>query len=158
MDHSITNTKIPDIIYDYKDHIIKCVETNSPIKRTIRKEIYKWIIEEIAEHKYISKNAFICVIIKGMCYSISNDNFNLSIINFNLNAIKQNTFPELNIIKVMHYTKNYNIKLGKFYAWFDGNEYNKRIDILNHCIDTINKNIEREHLKKRVVSSTGEQQ
>lgn len=158
MDHSITNTKIPDIIYDYKDHIIKCVETNSPIKRTIRKEIYKWIIEEIAEHKYISKNAFICVIIKVMCYSISNDNFNLSIINFNLNAIKQNTFPELNIIKVMHYTKNYNIKLGKVYAWFDGNEYNKRIDILNHCIDTINKNIEREHLKKRVVSSTGEQQ
>lgn len=157
MDHSITNTKIPDIIYDYKDHIIKCVETNTPIKRTIRKEIYKWIIEEIAEHKYISKNAFICVIIKAMCYSISNDNFNLSIINFNLNAIKQNIFPELNIIKVMHYTKNYNIKLGEVYAWFDGNEYNKRIDILNHCIDTINKNIEREHLKKRVVSSTGEQ-
>lgn len=51
--------------------------------------------------------------------------------------------------------KKNNIKLNKFYAWFDGNKYSKRIDILNHCIDTINKNIEREHLKKRVVFSTG---
>lgn len=55
MDHSITNTKIHDIIYDYKDHIIKCVETNSPIKRTIRKEIYKWAINEIHEYKKSGK-------------------------------------------------------------------------------------------------------
>nr|DAU41279.1 MAG TPA: hypothetical protein [Crassvirales sp.] len=39
--YSITNAKIPDIIYDYKDHIIKCIENNTPIKRAIRKEIYK---------------------------------------------------------------------------------------------------------------------
>nr|DAU41280.1 MAG TPA: hypothetical protein [Crassvirales sp.] len=92
-----------------------------------------------------------------MCLSISNDSFDI-VTNFNLNDIKQNIFPELNIIKVKHYTKKYNIELGKIYAWFDGNAYNKRIDILNHCIDTINKNIERERLNKRVVSSTGEQQ
>ncbi len=39
-------------------------------------------------------------------------------------------------------------------AWFDGYDYYIRIDVLTHCIDTIDKNIKRE---KRVASSTGEQ-
>lgn len=39
-------------------------------------------------------------------------------------------------------------------AWFDSFDYDARIAILNHCIDTINKNIEQE---RRVASSTGEQ-
>lgn len=156
--YCITNAKIPDIIYDYRNHIIKCIETNVPIKRAIRKEIYKWMIEEITEHKCISKQAFICNIIKAMCYSIHNDVYNPFIMTFNLNNIKQNVFPELNIIKGANYIKKHNIEVNKRYVWFEGTNYDARIDILNHCIDTINKNIERERLKKRVVSSTGEQQ
>lgn len=105
MNYSITNIKIPDIIFDYENHIIKCVETNTPIKRAIRKEIYKWIIEEIIDHKNISKNAFVCVIIKAMYYSISDDIYNPFIGNFNLNNVTQNVFPELNIVKIKRYAE-----------------------------------------------------
>ena len=158
MVYHMTNTKIPNIIYDNHIHIIKCIENNTPIKRSIRKEIYKWMIGEIAEHKCISKEVFICVMVKAMAYSISDDICNSFIMNFNLNNVKQNIFPELNIIKVKYYTKKHNIEMHECYAWFDGVNYDARINILNHCIDTINKNIERERLKKRVVYSTGEQQ
>lgn len=154
----ITNTEIPNIICDNHIHIIKCINNNTPIKRSIRKEIYKWMIGEITGHENIAKQAFICIIIKAMAYSISNDICNPFIHTFNLNNVKQNIFPELNIIKVKRYAKEHNINIPECYAWFNGNNYNTRINILNHCIDTINKNIERERLKKRVVYSTGEQQ
>lgn len=158
MEYRMINTKIPNIVYDNHVHIIKCIENNTPIKRNIRKEIYKWMIGEIAEHKCIAKEVFMCVTIKTMAYLISNDICNPFITNFNLNNIKQNIFPELNIIKVKRYTKKHNIEIREGYAWFNGSNYDARINILNHCIDTINKNIERERLKKRVVSPTGEQQ
>lgn len=103
MDHSITNTKIPDIIYDYKDHIIKCVETNSPIKRTIRKEIYKWVINEIHEYKNQERCAFICPILKSMYFAIVSIGCPESVYNFSLNNEKQNVFPELNINKIICY-------------------------------------------------------
>lgn len=37
-------------------------------------------------------------------------------------------------------------------AWFNGRDYDTRIAVLKHCIDTINKNIERE---KRVAPLRG---
>lgn len=158
MRFKIIQTELPKIIYDNCIHILKCIENNTPIKRSIRKEIYKWMIGEITGHKNIGKQAFICIIIKAMAYSISNNICNSFIHTFNLNNVKQNIFPELNIIKVKRYAKEHNINIPECYAWFNGNDYNTRINILNHCINTINKNIERERLKKRVVSSTGEQQ
>ena len=157
MDHSITNTKIPDIIYDYKDHIIKCVETNSPIKRTIRKEIYKWAINEIHEYKNQERCAFICLIIKNMYFTIVSMERLESVCNFNLNNEKQNVFPELNVNKIKRYAIKHKIKIDTTTtdaAWFDGYDYYARIDVLTYCINTINKNIKR---KKRVDSSTGEQ-
>jgi hypothetical protein len=155
MDHSITNTKIPDIIYDYKDHIIKCVETNSPIKRTIRKEIYKWAINEIHEYKNQERCAFICLIIKNMYFTIFSMEHFESVCNFNLNNEKQNVFPELNVNKIKRYAIKHKIKIDTTTtnaAWFDGYDYYIRIDVLTHCIDTIDKNIKRE---KRVASLRG---
>ena len=40
-------------------------------------------------------------------------------------------------------------------AWFDGYDYYARIDVLTHCIDTIDKNIKRE--KRVAPPPTGEQ-
>lgn len=157
MDYSITNTKIPDIIYDYKDHIIKCVETNSPIKRTIRKEIYKWDINEIHEYKNQERCAFICLIIESMYFAIVSIGCPESVYNFSLNNEKQNVFPELNVNKIKRYAIKHKIKIDTTTtnaAWFNGRDYYIRIDVLTHCIDTIDKNIKRE---KRVASPTGEQ-
>ena len=36
----IIEHELPEIIYDNSNHIIKCVISNIPIKRSIRKEIY----------------------------------------------------------------------------------------------------------------------
>lgn len=155
MDHSITNTKIPDIIYDYKDHIIKCVETNSPIKRTIRKEIYKWAINKIHEYKNQKKCAFICPILKSMYFAIVSIRCPESVYNFSLNNEKQNVFPELNINKIICYAVKHKIEIDTITtnaAWFDGYDYYARIDILTYCINTINKNIKR---KKRVALLRG---
>lgn len=38
---NIIKHELPEIIYDNSNHIIKCVISNIPIKRSIRKEIYK---------------------------------------------------------------------------------------------------------------------
>lgn len=37
---NIIEHELPEIIYDNSNHIIKCVVSNTPIKRSIRKEIY----------------------------------------------------------------------------------------------------------------------
>lgn len=49
---NIIEHELPEIIYDNSNHIIKCVISNIPIKRSIRKEIYKWIVDECIEYKY----------------------------------------------------------------------------------------------------------
>lgn len=80
-----------------------------------------------------------------------------SVCNFNLNNEKQNVFPELNVNKIKRYAIKHKIKIDTTTtnaAWFDGYDYYIRIDVLTHCIDTIDKNIKRE---KRVASSTREQ-
>lgn len=41
MSFKIIETELPKIIYDNYIHILKCIENNIPIKRTIRREIYK---------------------------------------------------------------------------------------------------------------------
>lgn len=41
MSFKIIQTELPKIIYDNYIHILKCIENNIPIKRTIRREIYK---------------------------------------------------------------------------------------------------------------------
>lgn len=40
MSFKIIETELPKIIYDNYIHILKCIENNIPIKRTIRREIY----------------------------------------------------------------------------------------------------------------------
>lgn len=149
--------ELPVIVYDNADHIIKCVVSNTPIKRSIRKEIYKWIADECIEYKYQSKYVFICIIIKAICLTISNDKFIDNIHQFDLNDKEQKAFPELNVNKVEYWAKKNKLCEHNTHfstAWFDGFDYDARIAVLKHCIDTINKNIERE---KRVASSTGEQ-
>ena len=49
---NIIEHELPEIIYDNSNHIIKCVISNIPIKRSICKEIYKWIVDECIEYKY----------------------------------------------------------------------------------------------------------
>lgn len=97
--------ELPVIVYDNADHIIKCVVSNTPIKRSIRKEIYKWIADEYIEYKYQSKCAFICIIIKAICLTISNDKFIDNIHQFDLNDKEQKAFPELNVNKVEYWAK-----------------------------------------------------
>jgi hypothetical protein len=41
MSLKIIQTELPKIIYDNCVHILKCIENNTPIKRAIRREIYK---------------------------------------------------------------------------------------------------------------------
>lgn len=80
-----------------------------------------------------------------------------SVYNFSLNNEKQNVFPELNINKIICYAVKHKIEIDTtttHTAWFNGCDYYIRIDVLTHCIDTIDKNIKRE---KRVASSTGGQ-
>ena len=148
--------ELPVIVYDNADHIIKCVVSNTPIKRSIRKEIYKWIADECIEYKYQSKCAFICIIIKAICLTISKYKFVDNIYQFDLNNKKQKVFPELNVNKVEYWAKKNKLYEHSHFstAWFYGRDYDARIAVLKHCIDIINKNIERE---KRVASSTGEQ-
>lgn len=55
MSFKIIQTELPKIIYDNYIHILKCIENNIPIKRTIRREIYKWAINEIHEYKKSGK-------------------------------------------------------------------------------------------------------
>ena len=95
--------------------------------------------------------------LKSMCFHIASINYPEAIHRFNLNDKKQNIFPELNINKIERYAIKHKIKIyntSMDTAWFDGTDYYARIDILRHCINTIDKNVKRE---KRVASSTGEQ-
>lgn len=154
---NIIKHELPEIIYDNSNHIIKCVISNIPIKRSIRKEIYKWIVDECIEYKYKNKHAFICIIIKAICLTISKYKFVDNIYQFDLNNKKQKVFPELNVNKVEYWAKKNKLCEHNSHfstAWFYGRDYDTRIAVLKHCIDIINKNIERE---KRVASSTGEQ-
>lgn len=157
MSLKIIQTELPKIIYDNCIHILKCIENNTPIKRAIRREIYKWVINEIHEYKNQERWAFICLIIKSMYFTIVSMERFESVCNFNLNNKKQNVFPELNVNKIKRYAIKHKIKIDTTTtnaAWFDGFDYYARIDVLTYCIDTIDKNVKR---KKRVDSSTGEQ-
>lgn len=157
MNFKLVQTELPKIIYDNYIHILKCIENNIPIKRTIRREIYKWAINEIHEYKNQEECAFICLIIRNMCFAIAPLECPESVYNFSLNNEKQNVFPELNVNKIKHYAIKHKIEMNTtttHTAWFDSRDYYTRIDVLTHCIDTIDKNIKRE---KRVASSTGEQ-
>lgn len=102
---NIIEHELPEIIYDNSNHIIKCVISNIPIKRSIRKEIYKWIVDECIEYKYKNKHAFICIIIKAICLTISKYKFVNNIYQFDLNNKKQKVFPELNVNKVEYWAK-----------------------------------------------------
>lgn len=102
---NIIEHELPEIIYDNSNHIIKCVISNIPIKRSIRKEIYKWIVDECIEYKYKNKHAFICIIIKAICLTISKYKFVDNIYQFDLNNKKQKVFPELNVNKVEYWAK-----------------------------------------------------
>lgn len=78
-----------------------------------------------------------------------------SVYNFSLNNEKQNVFPELNVNKIKRYAIKHKIEMNTtttHSAWFDSRDYDTRIAVLKHCIDTINKNIERE---KRVAPLRG---
>lgn len=153
----IIQTELPKIIYNNCIHILKCVENNTPIKRAIRREIYKWIINEINEYKNNNSTVYLCNIIRNIFYVIAPINCLDYYADFNLNKQTQNVFPELNINKIRYYTKKNKIKLNIIAtdsAWFNGNNYDARINILIHCINTIDRNIKRE---KRVASSTGGQ-
>lgn len=61
MSFKIIQTELPKIIYDNYIHIVKCMENNIPIKRTIRREIYKWAINEYTNIK-IRKDAHLYVL------------------------------------------------------------------------------------------------
>lgn len=155
MSFKIIQTELPKIIYDNCIHILKCIENNIPIKRTIRKEIYKWAINEIHEYKNQKRCVFICPIIRSMYFAIVSMECPESVYNFNLNNEKQNVFPELNVNKIKRYAIKHKIKIDTTTtnaAWFDGYDYYARIDVLTYCIDTIDKNIKRE---KRVASLRG---
>lgn len=157
MSLKIIQTELPKIIYDNCIHILKCMENNTPIKRAIRREIYKWVINEIHEYKNQKRCAFICPILKSMYFAIVSIGCPESVYNFSLNNEKQNVFPELNINKIICYAVKHKIEIDTtttHTAWFNGRDYYIRIDVLTHCIDTIDKNIKRE---KRVASPTGEQ-
>lgn len=157
MSLKIIQTELPKIIYDNRIHILKCIENNTPIKRTIRIEIYKWIINEIHEYKNQKGYVFMCLIIRNMYFAIVSMECPESVYNFNLNNEKQNVFPELNVNKIKRYAIKHKIKIDTTTtnaAWFDGYDYYARIDVLTYCINTINKNIKRE---KRVASPTGKQ-
>lgn len=147
MSLKIIQTELPKIIYDNCIHILKCIENNTPIKRAIRREIYKWAINEIHEYKNQERCAFICLIIKNMYFTIVSMERFESVCNFNLNNEKQNVFPELNVNKIKRYAIKHKIKIDTTTtdaAWFDGYDYYARIDVLTHCIDTIDKNVKRE--------------
>lgn len=90
MSFKIIQTELPKIIYDNYIYILKCIENNIPIKRTIRREIYKWVINEIHEYKNQERCAFICLIIKNMYFTMEHLE---PVCNFNLNNEKQNDFP-----------------------------------------------------------------
>lgn len=155
MSLKIIQTELPKIIYDNCIHILKCIENNTPIKRAIRREIYKWVINEIHEYKNQKRCAFICPIIKSMYFAIISMECPESVYNFSLNNEKQNVFPELNVNKIKRYAIKHKIKIDTTTtnaAWFDGYDYYARIDVLTYCINTINKNIKR---KKRVALLRG---
>lgn len=155
MSFKIIQTELPKIIYDNYIHILKCIENNTPIKRAIRREIYKWVINEIHEYKNQERCAFICLIIKNMYFTIVSMEHFEPVCNFNLNNEKQNVFPELNVNKIKRYAIKHKIKIDTTTtnaAWFDGYDYYARIDVLTYCINTINKNIKR---KKRVALLRG---
>lgn len=157
MSRKIIQTELPKIIYDNCIHILKCIENNTPIKRAIRREIYSWMINKINEYKNNNRSVYLCNIIRNIYYVIVPINCPDCCSDFNLNDIRQNVFPELNINKIRCYAKKNKIRLNRITtgsAWFAGDNYNARINILIHCIDTIDKNIKRE---KRVASSTGGQ-
>lgn len=105
---NIIEHELPEIIYYNSNHIIKCVISNIPIKRSIRKEIYKWIVDECIEYKYKNKHAFICIIIKAICLTINKYKFVNNIYQFDLNNKKQKVFPELNVNKVEYWAKRIN--------------------------------------------------
>lgn len=155
MNFKLVQIELPKIIYDNSISIFKSIENNTPIKRTIRREIYNWLIDELYEYKNQKRHAFLCLMLKGMCYHITSIDYPEAISRFNLNDKKQNIFPELNINKIKRYAIKHKIKIYNTNidgAWFDATDYYTRIDILRHCINTIDKNVKRE---KRVASSTG---
>lgn len=157
MSLKIVECELPKILYENSINIAKCIENNIPIKRTIRKEIYKWLIKECIQYSKQKRCVFMCPILKAMFFSFISPRFNNPIHEFNLNDKNQHILPELNINKIRYYNRKNKTKLHATCsngAWFDGHNYDIRIDILNHCINTINKNIE---LERRVTSSTGEQ-
>lgn len=88
MSLKIIQTELPKIIYDNCIHILKCIENNTPIKRAIRREIYKWVINEIHEYKNQKRYAFICLIIKNMYFTIVSMERLESVYNFSLNNEK----------------------------------------------------------------------
>lgn len=93
MSIKIIKTELPKIIYDNCIHILKCIENNTPIKRAIRREIYKWTINEIHEYKNQKICAFICLIIKNMYFTIVSMERLESVCNFNLNNENKMYFP-----------------------------------------------------------------
>lgn len=111
MSLKIIQTELPKIIYDNCIHILKCIENNTPIKRAIRREIYKWVINEIHEYKNQKRCAFICPILKSMYFAIVSIGCPESVYNFSLNNEKQNVFPELNINKIICYAVKHKIEI-----------------------------------------------
>lgn len=155
MNFKLVQIELPKIIYDNYISIFKSIENNTPIKRTIHREIYNWLINELYEYKNQERRAFLCPMLKGMCFHITSINCPEAIWEFSLNDKKQNIFPELNINKIERYAIKHKIKIyntSMNAAWFDGTDYYARIDILRHCINTIDKNVKRE---KRVASLRG---
>lgn len=51
MNFKLVQIELPKIIYDNSISIFKSIENNTPIKRTIRREIYNWLIDELYEYK-----------------------------------------------------------------------------------------------------------
>lgn len=157
MNVKLVQIELPKIIYDNRISIFKSIENNTPIKRTIRREIYNWLINELYKYKNQKRDAFLCLMLKSMCFHIAYINYPEAIHRFNLNDKKQNIFPELNINKIERYAIKHKIKIyntSMDAAWFDGTDYYTRIDILRHCINTIDKNVKRE---KTCCFFTGEQ-
>lgn len=95
MSLKIIQTELPKIIYDNCIHILKCIENNTPIKRAIRREIYKWVINEIYEYKNQKRCAFICTILKSMYFSIVSIGCPESVYNFSLNNEKTKCIPRV---------------------------------------------------------------